>query len=808
MSAVRGIRLRGATVPVMGGLLLSALVVLFYRDVYLGGRVLYSGERMLFWYPTHRYLGDMVRAGRFDFWNPHVDAGFPLIADGIAAPFYPLSYVFGLVNDAAAGSALFLLVHLLIGGAAMHAFARALGCGRLPSMAAPLVWLFGGLSTQYAVAGVNLALIAWFPVMLLSAEKLVASGGSRGVAFLALAIGAGLISVPVDVVSPALVVLVAYLAVRRSGMAGVPGRGRGAALALASVGIGVAISAISLIPQAEFARLSGRVATSYEFASTQSLHPLALVSAVMPRFFLPPDGPAWGHPEWALLVYSGVGALLLSLVAVWGRPRGAALFFACAALMSLLFAFGEYFPLHRWLYEHVPLMSLFRGPTKALPVLAFSVSVLSALGLDRLSGERKPLSPHVWRAFLVGATLCAAAASLVAMAGLVAWEQLQGITAEYWRQKAAWDPANSAARFFAMRPDSFARNVQTELLHAVLAAGVASFLIAIGLRKLAGTRLTQLGLLALMTGEALFFSSWSVQAGPAQIYDWYHASASARVLDAQEESGRFLNLDGMDGQRFTLYSKLDESKYRLAFDLMPQNAAMVHGLQDVREGPTPVLLAYEEYMRMASPDWEYRLDPESRLLALLNVRYIVTENALLGEQFQPLYEGGSIRVYRNQAALPRAFVAGRIEAVGSRPEAFSRMAATSFDPSTTAVVETRDGEAPIPKDAARGNVRILRYEPDEVDLASESAGPSLVVLADVQYPGWRVAVDGGAIEILRVDGLLRGVVVPAGPHLVEFRYEPDSLKAGAALTALGLGLSIVLLAAGSRSRTARNRAVE
>jgi uncharacterized membrane protein YfhO len=59
------------------------------------------------------------------------------------------------------------------------------------------------------------------------------------------------------------------------------------------------------------------------------------------------------------------------------------------------------------------------------------------------------------------------------------------------------------------------------------------------------------------------------------------------------------------------------------------------------------------------------------------------------------------------------------------------------------------------------------------------------------YPGWQVAIDGAPAEALTIDGMFRGVDVPAGSHTVVWSYHPRSF-------CWGLGVSIatfVLLAA-------------
>ena len=78
-------------------------------------------------------------------------------------------------------------------------------------------------------------------------------------------------------------------------------------------------------------------------------------------------------------------------------------------------------------------------------------------------------------------------------------------------------------------------------------------------------------------------------------------------------------------------------------------------------------------------------------------------------------------------------------------------------------------------------------ESDAPPLRSIPSGdPRRLVLADLAYPGWRATVDGRSADVLTVDGLFRGVVVPAGAHEVELRYRPLSVRVGALLSLLAV----------------------
>ncbi|MBI3762667.1 MAG: YfhO family protein, partial [Chloroflexi bacterium] len=68
-----------------------------------------------------------------------------------------------------------------------------------------------------------------------------------------------------------------------------------------------------------------------------------------------------------------------------------------------------------------------------------------------------------------------------------------------------------------------------------------------------------------------------------------------------------------------------------------------------------------------------------------------------------------------------------------------------------------------------------------------------LMLGEVEYPGWRATVDGQPTNIVRVDGLLRGVPLAPGAHRVEFAFVPGTVIVGAALSLVGLiGLGVIL----------------
>jgi uncharacterized membrane protein YfhO len=85
-------------------------------------------------------------------------------------------------------------------------------------------------------------------------------------------------------------------------------------------------------------------------------------------------------------------------------------------------------------------------------------------------------------------------------------------------------------------------------------------------------------------------------------------------------------------------------------------------------------------------------------------------------------------------------------------------------------------------------VTIDSYQPNQVRLSLDAPRGGVVVLKDAYFPGWQAAVDGQPADVLRVDGIARGVFIPsAGQHRVTFEYRPASFVRGLELAgAIGL----------------------
>ena len=232
-------------------------------------------------------------------------------------------------------------------------------------------------------------------------------------------------------------------------------------------------------------------------------------------------------------------------------------------------------------------------------------------------------------------------------------------------------------------------------------------------------------------------------------------------------------------------------------DALLPNTAMVYGLRDLRSYDGIGLREYSDLLdvgfKFDGVTHQFVNTATLHLVDLLNVKYVVTgrDVELPGNHFQLVNDGPS-RLYVNTHVQPRAFLADA-HRVLDRHTALRTLRDATVDLTRVAVLNDRLDSALQP-DAARsavGTAAIRRYEDGVVTIDTRADGRRLLVLTDAFYPGWIARVDGVEVPIQRADFAFRAVGVPAGEHVVEFRYEPASVRYGALLSLAG---AIVLLA--------------
>jgi hypothetical protein len=161
---------------------------------------------------------------------------------------------------------------------------------------------------------------------------------------------------------------------------------------------------------------------------------------------------------------------------------------------------------------------------------------------------------------------------------------------------------------------------------------------------------------------------------------------------------------------------------------------------------------------------------------------------------------GDVKVYENLDVLPRAFAV--YDWVYSADIDSAVALLTGLDVTQTAVIEGGGENSPSRIVKTEGtDVAIATYAPEQIVLNATLPQDGLLVLTEAFYPGWKVWVDGEPREILKTDGMFRGVFLEAGTHEVLFLFQPASLRSGAFLTLAGVVGLVGLVVVSQRKRS-------
>ena len=102
------------------------------------------------------------------------------------------------------------------------------------------------------------------------------------------------------------------------------------------------------------------------------------------------------------------------------------------------------------------------------------------------------------------------------------------------------------------------------------------------------------------------------------------------------------------------------------------------------------------------------------------------------------------------------------------------------------------GRASFADPQSQGTVKISDYRANQVRMQVSSLNGGQVILTDLLYPGWEVFVDDQKVSAVPIDGMYRGVDVPAGDHAVVWTFQPTSVSRGAVISGLAVIVWAVL----------------
>ncbi len=587
-------------------------------------------------------------------------------------------------------------------------------------------------------------------------------------------------------------------------------RGHGAVARMAAVVsamlLGLMIAGVQVLPTFDLIGYAQRQDLT-DFWKDGSLHPLNLLQWVGPYWFR--NGISYGTPSWEYAAYAGAIPLVLSLWCVsrfkgLGRWQPMGLYAAALAAIMIVLALGEFGGVYRFI-AMLPVMGAFRCPARHLMLVHFAVAILSAVALARTSptpqGQR-PSSPRT-RGSSDGSVgpdrvldshvrgndktplLGGAGGGLGPPWPSCELRPQPKAKGRHLRERgdpvvarspstAFWIPTFVGMTIFPSKEgnkNTLLPPCADGVLLGLIAAAWATLLLVMMLQKFGGADL-----------QNAFTDSWPrLAVGPLLISGaallvytmqrWRKAGVAAILIFATLDAAFYT-------MPFVWNHKPQSSNYAaltasLAPEL-PDDPAFVpfggefraHGNWRTARLSQLGLAGYMGYVGLP-PAW--KLDPDADVTKrVAGVRW---EKRPLSNPDWTVHED----------ALPIARLVTQTVTSDTPRDAIERI-----DVATTAIVT----EAVDVSGEEAGTVTWLKNEPGNVLLETTADTTQLLVFAQRYHPGWRVAVDGEARSLVRVNGDFMGCVVPQGEHEVAFVFWPKSFYYGLLVSGGGLLLTL------------------
>jgi hypothetical protein len=467
----------------------------------------------------------------------------------------------------------------------------------------------------------------------------------------------------------------------------------------------------------------------------------------------------WGDQRFtAGPVYIGATVIFLFVFGLFLLRGRLKWWLLTATILSILLAWGRNFPLlSEFFIDFIPGYNKFRTVSMILVIAELTIPLLALLAMAELFREgidRKRVFRSLKYALYVTGGIALffllLPGALLSFSGGADAQLLDAGYPEFIVDALKTD------RQHMLRQDAF-----RTLMFVILTAGlVLLFNLNKVNRKLLVAGLAVLFLLDLWVVGRRFLNDSSYVSKRENLAVFQPSQADMEILSDPDPSFRVFNLTRSPfNDALTSYHHKSVGGY---------HGAKMGRYQDV----------IETYL--------FRLDMD--ILNMLNTKYFISA---------PENQGAPM-AQMNPEALGNAWFVETARIVENADEELEAIG--DFDPAREMILDKRFEELVrnIPQDRdTAALIQLESYAPNHLAYRSVSETDQLAVFSEIFYSkGWQAIVSGEPAEHFRVNYLLRGMVVPGGEHVIEFKFRPAGYFTGeriSLISSLIFLLSLILI---------------
>ncbi len=687
-------------------------------------------------YPWRFISIENIKHLNFPLWNPYSFSGQPLLANVQSAPFGILNIIF-LVLPFKASWIVQIILPVILTSFFMFLFLKSLKLKDFASAYGAFVLPLSGFFVAWMVWGTITTTAMWLPLILFCFNKYFET--KKPIYFLILTVSLTQTFLSGHTQTSFYILLCStlyllYLSIQKKEL-------KLTAHILLAFILSALISAIQIIPAIEFSNLSNRSLDQAYFPGRKDWFiPLQnIIQLLAPNFFgNPTTYNYWGVWNYAEFVsYVGIAPLFFAILALF-KKNNSTIFFLVLVAISLLL--GTLNPLSELIYKNnLPIVSNFQ-PSRIIYLLTFSLSVLSAIGLQ-IFLEKKEIKKHL----LVIGLFITPLFSLF-------------FISKYLKIIPTFPNLDSSA--IANRNLLIPIMLSAFLLFAIIANHF--------LKK---KKIIILMVFALTILDLFIFSNKFIPFN--KLSTIYPDTLSTEFLQNQKKPFRVMSTDRR------IFNPNSQTPYKIesvgGYDpLYIKKYAQLYNALDLRNSDSNI-----SFNRFITPQ-----NYNSNFANLMNVKYILTFDDINNPNFVKVLEEGKTKIYENLNVLNRAFFAESVsKSKNPKDELSSLQQINAFKTKSYSLqFEFNGGDK-------EGTVEYLLYEDQKFIIKTNTRRQSPLIISNVDYPGWKAYIDGIKTPIYEANFALQSVIVPTGIHIIEFKYHPDSFYYGLTVSLIGILLT-------------------
>jgi hypothetical protein len=178
---------------------------------------------------------------------------------------------------------------------------------------------------------------------------------------------------------------------------------------------------------------------------------------------------------------------------------------------------------------------------------------------------------------------------------------------------------------------------------------------------------------------------------------------------------------------------------------------------------------------------EIAVTDSNTVLNMLNTKYLVLDRTK-----EPI---------KNVNANGAAWFVGKMKIVNSSNEEMKSL--EGLNSKDEAIFNKKDFASIAVKSSyskdSSATIKLTSYGTNVLKYSSNSKTKLPAIFSEIYYPeGWNCYVDGKQIETFRANYILRGAMIPAGKHAIEWKFEPESYTKGSTYASIFSILTLLL----------------